>query len=295
MAATTAANESTPLAGVPIDGYDSLTVKQILPLLGDLTVSELEGVAAYEVEGKNRVTLLRGLRKEAVAREAQEAEEPGDDGWRPDGHLTLVGDDGPASKASSRDWDELAETEMWHANDLEFDFEEPEEDVESDPGGDEAVAPAPTSLSARYQSTWEEEPVPTLPRRIEFGQSRIGSRIGEVGPPVIGGDPSYPPIHSVPPIPEVPAVSSMPDAPPEPPPFYEPRRRPPARSAKTAPTPGLLGVLDKFHGAALVMAAILAILLGLAIGTILARTGGTSAQPVPASAATSPTPAGSGS
>lgn len=62
----------------PIEGYDGLTVAQVLPLLEDLDGEELEMVAEREEAGKNRRTILK--RVDAMLAEAGEDEAPSADG-----------------------------------------------------------------------------------------------------------------------------------------------------------------------------------------------------------------------
>ena len=47
--------------GLPIEGYDALSVSKITPHLDDLSASDLKTVRAYEAANKNRKTLLREL------------------------------------------------------------------------------------------------------------------------------------------------------------------------------------------------------------------------------------------
>ncbi len=46
---------------LPIAEYDSQAAAQIVKLLPQLTADEREAIAAYEVEGRNRVTILRKI------------------------------------------------------------------------------------------------------------------------------------------------------------------------------------------------------------------------------------------
>jgi hypothetical protein len=48
-------------AGLPIEDYDSLSVAQILPLLPELDDDELESVAEYEEQHKNRAQVLKRI------------------------------------------------------------------------------------------------------------------------------------------------------------------------------------------------------------------------------------------
>ena len=71
MAATSTAKKSSSApARMPIEDYDRLSVKAILPRLTTLNGPELEAVVAHEKAGKNRVTLLQAVRKVELAREA---------------------------------------------------------------------------------------------------------------------------------------------------------------------------------------------------------------------------------
>jgi hypothetical protein len=299
MAATSDVKKSRPApAGMPIEGYDHLSVKAILPQLATLSGPELKAVAAHEKAGKNRVTLLRAVRQVELAREASASRTTS-----AGSHLTIV--DAPAEppmipervavperrarktessgrtvrrasakKAAPVEAEVEAEIEL---ADFEADFEtEVEAEVElaefeaefgvedmtelepddmSEVEAERPVfAPEPAKKKSRpkaaaKQVTWEEEPRPQLPRRIE-------SVAYELDPPVIATAPDL----------ETDLSSPMPGITPS---------RPPRSS-------GPAKVARKFEGAALVMAAILAILLGLAIGTILARGGSTSAQGAPA-------------
>lgn len=47
--------------GLPIEDYDSLSVAQVLPLLPELDDDELENVAEYEEEHRNRAQILRRI------------------------------------------------------------------------------------------------------------------------------------------------------------------------------------------------------------------------------------------
>jgi len=125
-------------------------------------------------------------------------------------------------------------------------------------------APAPEAdkkpRAAMKAATWEEEVRPELPKRIAAAASAFELEY----------EPA--PMSLVPPLAE------------------------PSTKATTA-APRFARVIKlqkKFQGAALVMAAILAVLLGLAIGTVLARTGSVSAQPTPASVSTQSAPVAPG-
>ena len=69
MAGTSEAKKASP-PRMPIEDYDGLSIKAILPLLKTLNARELKAVTAYEKAGRNRVTLLRAVRKIELAREA---------------------------------------------------------------------------------------------------------------------------------------------------------------------------------------------------------------------------------
>lgn len=82
---TTMPAVSAPAASLelPIDGYDSLRVNEILPRLDDLDLDELEAVAQYEETHKNRSTVLNRIDARMDVLEAEEAggtvDEPADD------------------------------------------------------------------------------------------------------------------------------------------------------------------------------------------------------------------------
>ena len=302
MAATSPAKKSSPASHrVPIEGYDRLPVREILPRLTSLNGPELRAVTAYERAGKNRVTLLRAVRKVELARDAATPATPAS-------HLTVVEDDmgsavgsewvldEPDADLDEADVDELGdwvdegepeavadgesddETDgesQWGADDTEIvagsewsiddpgtdggwgqvDDPEDEDEVESASVPEVAAElpdPHPIAAAAGKKSrkrpavkgaTWEEELRPQLPRRIE-------STSFDLEPPIV--------------------------ALPAPEPVLNPVA---ARGKAHATGPAKV---RKFEGPALVMAAVLAVLLGLAIGTVLARSGGTdSAQPAP--------------
>jgi len=276
---------------MPIEGYDQLSVKQILPRLAGLSGPELKAVSAHEKQGKNRVTLLRGVHQIELARAAAARRAPAP-------HLTVV----EAATEPTADFAEIADIDAIEAIEAVDDFEaideidtfgevdEVDQDEESmssegpealdderfdDEKLDEELRPvaaataapeviltkaaAPVVAKKKSRSrpavkhaTWEEELRPQLPKRLETTAFEY-----EYEPPVVG---MVPPIEAIP-------------------------------SDASTPTPRITGpakVRRRFEGMALVMAAILAVLLGLAIGTVLARTGGgTTAQPVSASVAVS--------
>lgn len=58
----------TRLQAMPIARYDQLTIQEIEPLLGTLTVAELNYLAQYETAHENRVTLLRAIDTELKSR-----------------------------------------------------------------------------------------------------------------------------------------------------------------------------------------------------------------------------------
>lgn len=48
---------------LPIEGYDHLAARQVVARLADLTTDELEAVAGYEAEHRNRQTILGRVRQ----------------------------------------------------------------------------------------------------------------------------------------------------------------------------------------------------------------------------------------
>jgi hypothetical protein len=65
--------EETPSSDAfPIEGYDDLTVEQVVPLLEDLTDEQLAVVEAHEVADKNRVGVLEAIEAQREANEADE-------------------------------------------------------------------------------------------------------------------------------------------------------------------------------------------------------------------------------
>ena len=58
------------LQAMPIARYDQLTIQEIEPLLGTLTVAELNYLAQYEAGHEDRVTLLRAIDAELKSRPA---------------------------------------------------------------------------------------------------------------------------------------------------------------------------------------------------------------------------------
>jgi len=307
MAAKSTAKRSSPAPPrMPIEDYDRLPVKEILPRLTTLSGPELEAVAAYEKAGKNRVTLLKAVRKVELGREAAPTAPPAS-------HLMVV-DEGPElvavpepalddrsdlpamSEWSLDDGADLLAMPEWSLDDgadylamPEWSLDDGSELSAPEPVIDEpapeamlvAKAPARAARSAKpaksrkseksekseksgtseipeksrprrasRQVTWEEEVRPELPRRIE-------SMAYDLDPPIVA---------------LVPSVDES-----EPTPS-------PASATTAGRRPSGPAKVRKFEGPALVMAAVLAVLLGLAIGTVLARTGSTTAQPAPPAA-----------
>ncbi|MEA2717098.1 MAG: hypothetical protein QOI99_1415 [Actinomycetota bacterium] len=295
--ATSAAKKAQVSTGMSFDEFDHLSVKAILPRLTALSSAELAALAAHEKAGRNRVTLLQAIRKGQLAREAAASRST------PATHLTMV--DEPAEpevlaapepepevvsepkvvsetksapksapkakkprqkrapKVTAAALPETPEGEVVALDEVEFDTVEPVTlqservdfetldfetgDFETDTPEDAVIPPLPLPAKAKTPrpraaakaATWEEEPRPQLPRRIDA----MGY---DLDPPVIAlalDDPA-----------------------------------PPANAVRAS---GPAKVRRKFEGAALVMAAILAILLGLAIGTVLARSGSLAASTPP--------------
>jgi len=48
-------------ATLPIEGFDELSIKKVLPLLADFSIAQLKTVRAYEAANKARKTLLKEL------------------------------------------------------------------------------------------------------------------------------------------------------------------------------------------------------------------------------------------
>ncbi len=123
-------------------------------------------------------------------------------------------------------------------------------------------------------ATWEEELRPQLPRRFQ------SSAYDELDPPVIALVPPTPdvipaPTAKAPKAPKTPKAAKNPQV------VLTPKA---AKVPKVGVEPSEKSLLvRRFESVALVMAAILAILLGLAIGTVLARTGSSDASPTPTS------------
>jgi hypothetical protein len=340
---------------MPIDGYDRLSIKEIVPRLTTLSGPELKAVAAHEKAGKNRVTLLRAVRKVELDREAAAGKKGGrtkrlavvepenldadhdlapvvsvdaNNSLDPVPYLEVV--DGRSMEAG-RTADDLDAVEMAddfdsdsfeggsfeggsfedadaYDNSRSFDLadfdddvvddfdDEDEEDDEDDatlpevivaevvapkkkaakaPKAPKApkvtkaskptVAEKPRPRPPTKAATWEEEVRPQLPRRMEAAAVALEM---ELEPPVID--------HGI-----------------DMEPFENDLRAPAgplgSKGSKTAKASGGLArgpmrAIKKFENVALVMAAILAVLLGLAIGTVLARTGSSEAGQTPASA-----------
>jgi hypothetical protein len=245
MAAKSTAKKSSPApTRMPIKDYDRLPIKEILPRLTTLSGPELKVVAAHEKAGKNRVTLLRAVRKVELAREAAPASAPAS-------HLTIV-DDGPELVAVPvpepvDDLPTLEVTRVTVAPEVAKAKVAPEvakaaeAKEEKEPKAPHAPK-KPRPRSAAKHATWEEELRPELPRRIE-------SMAYDLDPPIIAL------------VPDAPVMDDS---------------TPTAISTPTLTGPAK--VRRRFEGAALVMAAVLAVLLGLAIGTVLARSGSSTAQ-----------------
>lgn len=58
----------------PFDGYDDLTVEEMIPKLEDLDADELSAVEAYEIANKNRATLLEAISAKRAALEETDEE-----------------------------------------------------------------------------------------------------------------------------------------------------------------------------------------------------------------------------
>jgi hypothetical protein len=373
MAATTRAKKSssTPM---PIDGYDRLSIKEIVPRLATLSGPELKAVAAHEKAGKNRVTLLRAVRKVELDRDAAAQKgtnkgasskrlavvEPEDldadhdlapivtidanNSLDPVPYLEVVeqrrtvdssrtaeelnssqsyemaddfdngfdADFGTDADADVDDDDGDADADAYD-NSRSFDLADFDDDFDDDDDEDETVAEVvvaevvapkrapkapkapkaakatkaaeaakasieePTVETAKASrprpvakaATWEEEVRPQLPRRMEAAAVALEMELE----PQIDHDIDMEPYEN--------DMRSVPTA---------PVGGKAAKAAKAGKTPkaggglasGPMRAIKKFENVALVMAAILAILLGLAIGTVLARTGTTEARQAPA-------------
>ena len=373
MAATNRAKKSSTM---PIEGYDRLSIREVVPHLTALSGPQLKAVTAYEKAGKNRVTLLRAVRRVELEREAVAA--AGKKGGRskrlavvepenldadhdlapvvsvdannsldPVPYLEVVEDRDSMDAYGAAD--DLAPGDSFEmADDFDSDFDddfdrafesgaiepgaiEPGAAAESDAPGDDnsrsfdladfdddvvddldddadddiedddidvdvvpepvvavVVAPSkkapkapkapkaskpvvekkPRSRPAVKAATWEEEVRPQLPRRMEAAAVALEM---DLEPPIVQGidmEPFEDDMRSAP----TGLVGSKP---------LKPGKAPNASAGLAS---GPLRAIKKFENVALVMAAILAILLGLAIGTVLARTGSSEAGQTPASA-----------
>jgi hypothetical protein len=116
-----------------------------------------------------------------------------------------------------------------------------------------AVAKKSRRKPAVKAPTWEEEVRPQLPKRMTSSTYDF-----DFEPPVVGLPPAE---HDA-------SLIPLPEATPIPAAGEKVKKLKASRPAQVA---------RKFEHVALVMAAILAVLLGLAIGTVLARTGGNDA------------------
>ena len=284
MAATSEAKKSSPVT-MPIEDFDRLSIKEILPLLKTLSSGDLKAVTVYEKAGKNRVTLLRGIRKIELAREADAPKKPAkgrltvvdlDLDWAPD----LEGEPVPAAVAPPVAAPVPASVVAPVAEPT------PAKAKAKAKAKTRAVAKADAKAQAKAPvvptemktprarpvvkaATWEEEIQPQLPRRFQTSSPSWDLDF-DAPAPVEPAEPM-----------DLTAPSPTPIA----------KQAKPAKVGKAAPAvtgPSIprsrpFQVVKKFENVALVMAAILAILLGLAIGTVLARTGGTDPTP-PASA-----------
>ncbi len=316
MAATSAAKKSRPASmppgSMPIEDYDRRSIKEILPLLKAFSSQDLKTVTAYEKAGKNRVTLLRGIRKVELDREAAASKRPAK------ARLAVVEEavaavetvsepavavaKAPKAPKTARvakvakvaevddinatfdlddfdDFDDLDEINEIDAIDAMGAVDDPMDDgramddvdlidEEIDPveavsdvaevseaGRATVKATSPKKRRSRppvKAATWEEELRPQLPKRFQ------SSAFDDIDPPVIAMEQSSP------------ALIPTPDAAPI--------------SSKTAKALSFRPRITKrIENAAIVMAAILAVLLGLAIGTVLARSGSSDASQAPTS------------
>lgn len=334
MAGTSEAKKASP-PRTPIEGYDGLSIKAILPLLKTLNGRDLKAVTAYEKAGRNRITLLRAVRKIELAREAAGPQRPAKtqltvveppleapveapvesvvddldagfdlqdtdfivDEWPAESPAEARAADAKEAKAKAKSaktprTGRSSKTAKVAKIDAPIDAPAPVEAADSidvpdlaDFDYDEAISeiddPAPLKASAGKPSrprsqakaaTWEEELRPQLPRRFE------SSAYDEIDPPVIALVPPTPavtPTTAKAPKPKAPKAPKVPKAVQA----VQASRAP----AGTEPAPEKSLLVRRFESVALVMAAILAILLGLAIGTVLARTGSSDASPTPTS------------
>lgn len=265
MAATSAAKKSSP-ATMPIEGYDRLPIKEILPLLTTLSSRDLKGVAAYEKAGKNRVTLLRGIRKIELAREAgrpprpaksrltvveQVVEETVEVGVEP-----ALAVPAPAPSLAEADLEAVLEAELDAVLDAALQVEPP-------PPVKAVAAKKPRTRPAVRAATWEEDIEPQLPRRFQAESPAFDLAFDlDLDLPVERTPVAVDEADALAPVIPVPAVREA-MAP-----------RPPATRTRAGQM-----AKKKLENVVLVLAAILAVLLGLAIGTVLARTGGTDPTP----------------
>ncbi|MEA2827827.1 MAG: hypothetical protein QOG43_2266 [Actinomycetota bacterium] len=353
MAASTRAKKSSTTS-MPIEGYDQLSIREIVPRLTTLSGPELKAVTAHEKAGKNRVTLLRAVRKVELDREALAPKKGGrskrlavvepenldadhdlapivsvdaNNSLDPVPYLEVVEDRHPIDSYGTADdidagqsfemaddfdsdFDADADADSDSDADSESDFEsgahaEPYDNSRSfdladfdDDFGDEDDVPevvvaevvAPPKKAAKAPkapkaskpivektpprprpavkaATWEEEVRPQLPRRMEAAAVKLEM---ELEPLAIEHDIDMEPFE------------------------HDLRSGGPvgSKAPKQGKTPkaagglaaGPLRAIKRFENVALVMAAILAVLLGLAIGTVLARTGSSEARQTPASA-----------
>jgi hypothetical protein len=58
------------LVSMPVEGYDTLNVKQVAERIADLSRLDLLRVRHHERAGKNRKTVLEGIQRELTRREA---------------------------------------------------------------------------------------------------------------------------------------------------------------------------------------------------------------------------------
>ncbi len=255
MAATSAAKKASP-APMPIGDYDQLSIKQVLPLLKTLSSRDLKAVTAYEKAGKNRVTLLRGIRKIELAREAAASRKA------PKARLEIVGDEPEAPAAET--------VVPVAAMPVEVEATVEPAPVERETVRLAPVKPAPVrktrTRTALKAATWEQEIEPQLPSHFKTSAAAFEFDY-DFDAPATPGPPSDDDMVA----PVIPVPRAHPTA-------HGPahvRAAKPERAPRSRPAE----MVKRFENVALVMAAILAVLLGLAIGTVLARTGGTDPTP----------------
>lgn len=342
MAATsTAKKSSSKLAKMPIEDYDRLSVKAIVPRLTELSDRELQAVVTREKAGKNRVTLLQAVRKLELSREAGATRRA-----PATRELTIVEDLGSVDDLV--DEDRVIESlgtaaDLVIDDDDDFDIDEDvdindeldlddDPDIDDDPEIDEELdqdhgfglmddfdkamraledeyendAPVvtPPPVAKRGKKSPKSDPVPAVAAKSRSKGKAKAKSAPEAKAPVPEGDSkkSRPAVKAAtweeevrPELPKrIAAAASAFELDYEPAPMSLVPPLTTENSAKpTTAAPRFARVIKlqkKFEGATLVMAAILAILLGLAIGTILARTGSVSAQPTPASVSTQSAP-----